>query len=48
MFYNTKGKQNCMEDLMWFNIIQLRPGNPKNVDKQNVFPLVKKRRENNI
>jgi hypothetical protein len=32
-FYNTKGKQKCMDDLMWFNIIQLRPGNHKNVDK---------------
>jgi hypothetical protein len=37
---------------MWFNIIQLRPGNPKNVDykkkKRNVLPLVKKRGEKNI
>ena len=34
VFYNAKGKQKCMEDLMWFNIIQLPPGNPKNVDKK--------------
>jgi hypothetical protein len=38
-----------MEDLMWFNIIQLSPGSPKNVDKKrDVLQLVKKRGENNI
>ena len=27
----------CMEDLMWFNIIQSRPGIPKNVDKKEMY-----------